>query len=57
MKYKFCCHDCGYGVEEGFFSTEDEAEHEALTHLAQDHGYRITAFYSANESDYAYERR
>jgi len=55
MKYKPECNECGYKGE--FFNTEDEAEHEALRHFAEDHGYVITAYYSANEDDYAYERR
>ncbi len=54
MKYKPECDECGYGMEGEFFDSEDEAEHEVLRHLAQDHGYSIHAFYSEDMKSFAY---
>lgn len=56
MKYKPECYECGYGIEDEFYDSEDAAEHEAMRHFAEDHGYAIHVFYSEDMKDRAYVR-
>ncbi len=57
MKYKPECLECGYGIEDKFYDSEEEAEHEALRHYAEDHGYLIHAFYSEDLMDSAWVKQ
>ena len=53
MYYEYRCCECGKESSDQFES-ETEAEQDVLEHLAWDHGYEITAYYS--NGDYAYQQ-